>query len=76
MTLIQIDSSGLPEILRATRGAAGLSMRDMARQVGVSHGTISAWERGISEPSVSQFMRWAEVAGQAPERLLPPHAAA
>lgn len=76
MTLIQIDSSGLPEILRATRGAAGLSARAMALQIGVSHGTISAWERGISEPSVSQFMRWAEVTGQAPERLLPRHAAA
>ncbi|AYD84517.1 helix-turn-helix DNA binding protein [Microbacterium phage Ekko14] len=76
MTLIQIDSSGLPEILRATRGAAGLSARAMALQIGVSHGTISAWERGISEPSVSQFMRWAEATGQAPERLLPPHAAA
>lgn len=75
MTLIQINAANLPEILRATRGAAGLSARAMAARVGVSHGTISAWERGISEPTVSQFMRWAEATGQDPERLLPSHAA-
>ena len=70
MTLIQIDAATLPEILRATRGAAGLSARAIAPLIGVSHGTISTWERGITEPSVSQFLRWAKVTGQPAERLL------
>ncbi|AVR56173.1 helix-turn-helix DNA binding domain protein [Microbacterium phage Naby] len=70
MTLIQIDAATLPEILRATRGAAGYSARALAPLIGVSHGTISAWELGKTEPTVSQFLRWAEVTGQPPERLL------
>lgn len=70
MTLIQIDAATLPEILRATRGAAGYSARSIAPLIGVSHGTVSAWERGISEPSISQFLRWAEVVGQPAGRLI------
>lgn len=70
MTLIQIDAATVPEILRATRGAAGFTARGIAPLIGVSHGTISAWERGLSEPSISQFIRWAEVTGQPPERLV------
>ena len=70
MTLIQIDAATVPEILRATRGAAGFSARALAPLVGVSHGTISAWELGKSEPTVSQWIRWAEAVGQPADQLL------
>lgn len=70
MTMITINAATVPGILRATRGAAGYSMRAIAELVGVSHGTVSAWEVGTSEPSISQFMRWAEVCGQPPEQLI------
>lgn len=69
-TLIRIDASTVPQILRATRGAAGLSARSIAPLIGVSHGTVSNWERGQAEPSVSQFLRWAEVTGQPAGELL------
>lgn len=64
MTLIRMNAGTLPEILRATRGAAGYSARAIAPLIGVSHGTISNWENGRVEPTISQFVRWAEVTGQ------------
>lgn len=38
--------------------------------VGVSHATAGKWERGISEPSVTQFILWARATGQPVERLI------
>lgn len=70
MTLIQTTADTLPEILRATRGAAGYSARALGALVGVSHGTVSAWERGLTEPTVSQFLAWADATGQNAEQLL------
>lgn len=69
-TLIRIDATTVPELLRATRGAAGYSARGIAPLIGVSHGTVSNWERGVAEPSLSQFLRWAEVTGQPAGDLL------
>ena len=70
MTMIQIEASTVSEILRATRALSGLSVRDLAPKVGVSHGTISAWERGAGEPSVTQFLRWAQATKQPAQQLL------
>lgn len=69
-TLIQISATTVPELLRATRGAAGYSARGIAPLIGVSHGTVSNWEKGVAEPSLSQFLRWAEVTGQPAGQLL------
>ncbi|AYD86269.1 transcriptional repressor [Microbacterium phage Efeko] len=70
MTLITIDATTVADVLRATRGAAGYSARGIAPLIGVSHGTVSSWERGMGEPSISQFIRWAEVTGQPAGQLL------
>ncbi|WP_083511336.1 helix-turn-helix domain-containing protein [Microbacterium sp. XT11] len=70
MTMIQIEATTVPEILRATRALSGLTVREIAPQIGVSHGTISAWERGQGEPNVTQFLRWARATKQPAQLLL------
>lgn len=70
MTTIQIQADTVPEILRATRALAGLTTREIAPMVGVSHGTVSSWERGVSEPSVTQFLLWAQATKQPAQQLL------
>ena len=69
MTLIVTRAETVPEILRATRGAAGYSTREIAALVGVSHGTIANWEKGLSEPTISQFVLWCVATGQPPGQL-------
>ena len=67
---IQVQGDSVAAVLAATRGAAGLSTRELAAKVGVSHATIAAWENGKGEPSVSQFIRWAQATNQPAELLL------
>jgi transcriptional regulator with XRE-family HTH domain len=45
-----LDSLGLR--LRASRGAAGISLRELARRVGISPSAVSQIERGLSSPSL------------------------
>ena len=40
--------------LEAARINAGLSQDDVAREMGVSRATILAWEKGKTEPRISQ----------------------
>ena len=70
MTMIQIEAATVPEILRATRALSGLTVREIAPMIGVSHATISAWERGQGEPSVTHFLRWALATKQPAQQLL------
>ncbi|MFF0911998.1 helix-turn-helix domain-containing protein, partial [Microbacterium enclense] len=70
MDEIKINAGSLGEVLRATRGAARMSGREVAAAMGVSNGVISLWERNISEPSVMHFVSWAEATGQDPAALL------
>lgn len=49
---------------------AGLSTRALGEALGVSHTTIAKWERGVGEPSVSQFILWARATNQPAEVLL------
>ncbi len=37
--------------------------------LGVGRSTVSNWETGLSEPQVTQFVRWAHVTGQTLEWL-------
>lgn len=51
----------LPMLLRDTRSARGLSLRDVERQTGVSNAVVSHMERGIGEPSMRNaiaILRW------------------
>ncbi|WP_460776028.1 helix-turn-helix transcriptional regulator [Microbacterium sp. GXF7504] len=70
MTMIEIPAETVPEWLRATRGARGLSTREMGEAVGVSHATVSAWERGKGEPSVTQFILWCDATKQRPDLMI------
>lgn len=49
--------------LPAARKNAGLTQRDLARICGVSESTVHNWERGKSEPSISQARKIGEVCG-------------
>ena len=47
----------------AARKLAGLTQQQMAQACGVSVGTVSRWEKGIKDPTVTQAKRIGEVCG-------------
>jgi transcriptional regulator with XRE-family HTH domain len=49
--------------LIAARKMAGLTQRELAQACGVSEGTVSRWEKGIKEPTISQAKRIGEICG-------------
>lgn len=52
------------ESLRAARGAAGLSLRQLAERAGTSHSTLAAYEAGRKVPGVTTFLRILAACGQ------------
>ncbi|PVX67539.1 helix-turn-helix domain-containing protein [Rhodococcus globerulus] len=57
--------------IRALRDKAGLSMRELALETGVSQPFLSQVERGVSAPSMSTVYRLAAALGVVPGDLLP-----
>lgn len=54
----------MPRIsLEAARVNAGLTQKELAEILGVSNVTIVNWEKGNSEPSVSQLRTISELSG-------------
>jgi len=49
--------------IREYREERGWTQFELAVKVGVTPGAVSNWERGVSEPKVSQLRRLAEVFG-------------
>jgi len=49
--------------LIAARKMAGLTQQDLAKACGVSEGTVSRWEKGLKDPTISQAKRIGEVCG-------------
>lgn len=49
--------------LIAARKMAGLTQRQLADACGVSEGTVSRWEHGIKDPTISQAKKIGEVCG-------------
>lgn len=47
-----------PATRRAIRKAARVSMHELAKALGVSHETISGWERGSYEPQGDNLTRY------------------
>ena len=47
----------------AARKMAGLTQQEMAQACGVSVGTVTRWERGIKDPTISQAKKIGEVCG-------------
>ena len=67
--------SAVGQAIRRARKDAGMSMRTLADQCGVSQPFISAIERGLSTPSIATLYRLAAVLGAEPAALLPIHGA-
>ena len=49
--------------LAAARKNANMTQKDLANACGVSESTVSNWEKGRSEPTVSQARKIGEVVG-------------
>lgn len=47
--------------LAAARVNAGLTQEDVAREIKVSKNTVVNWEKGVSEPSISQGRQLSEL---------------
>ena len=47
----------------AARKMAGLTQQEMAQACGVSVGTVTRWEKGIKDPTISQAKKIGEVCG-------------
>ncbi|WP_193752186.1 helix-turn-helix transcriptional regulator [Microbacterium oxydans] len=71
MTTITINGTlSLGEVLALYRQMSGLDQLQMGERVGASRPTISAWERGLREPSFSQVVSWSQITGQPIEPLI------
>jgi transcriptional regulator with XRE-family HTH domain len=58
------------ERMSRARLFAGLDQSQMATMLGKSRNTVSAWERGVNEPSVTDVARWALITGQTIEWIV------
>jgi DNA-binding transcriptional regulator YiaG len=54
---LQSDATTLGEKIKQCRIREGLSLRRLARELGIDPGTIANWERGRSNPKRA-FMSW------------------
>jgi len=57
--------------LRARRQARGMTQAKLGEAVGLSHATISRWERGHAVPADRHKVRLAQVLGVSPRALFP-----
>jgi len=49
--------------MRLWRESKGLSLRELAGRVGVSHTSLCAWESGASDPLGENLRRWCKEIG-------------
>jgi transcriptional regulator with XRE-family HTH domain len=56
-------TSQLPDLLRRHRRELRLSLKDVARRLGVHFTTVSSWERGRSEPGFQVLQELADLYG-------------
>lgn len=54
------------EALRSTRYESGKSQEFMAFELGVTRRTILNWENGVTEPTVSQAIKWFKLSDKNP----------
>lgn len=59
-------------VLRVAMAAAGVSVNDLANQVGVSRQTVSAWRSGTATPSGQHAAAVAGVLGLSADELFSP----
>ena len=60
----------MKEKIRALRESKGMTQTELAEALGVDQTTVSAWERGVPEPTLANLRRLADVLGIAPGDLL------
>ena len=56
--------------IREARVAAGLTQRELAKALGMSHGVIAHWESGFRHPNVDTVCRIADLTMKEPAWLL------
>ena len=56
--------------IRKARLLAGLSQGDLAREMGLSQGAVSLWERGKTSPSAPKLKRLAVLLNTTVDELL------
>ena len=61
MTVAEVIRLG--DVIRRARANAGLKQGELAAEIGASQSEVSRWERGDSEPTVSQLRAIAEATG-------------
>ena len=49
--------------LIAARKMAGLTQQELAKACGVSDGTVSRWEKGLKDPTITQAKKIGEICG-------------
>ena len=59
----------MKEKIREFREAKGLSQTELADALGVDQTTVSAWERGVAEPTMFNLRRLADILGVSPGEL-------
>ena len=52
------------------RKEKGLLQSDLARELGVTQGAISQWEKGMTEPSIKYLVKMAQIFGCTVDELL------
>ncbi len=57
----------LADVLRRQRDRAGLTGRELARQIGISQSKVSRVESGVTLPSLPEVVAWAEAVGASAE---------
>ena len=57
------------QTIKKWRRSRWLTQAELAEKVGVTHWTISNWEKGIKPPSLRNMRRLAEALGITPEQI-------
>lgn len=65
-----MQNTRLPERLKEMRKAKGLTQRDMARYFRITDVGYGGWERGETEPSVTNIIRLCEFFGCTSDSLI------
>lgn len=59
--VLGIGSVGIGAQLRTVRRLEGWTQGEIADALQVSVPTVSSWERGLTSPTLAQFMQWCDL---------------
>ena len=65
----KIKSEPLSRVVKKMRADAGLSIRKLASEIGVSHAAISQWEKEVERVPYHRALKIAQVCGYKEEEL-------